>query len=639
MTLIVAVDVGGTFTDVVVRRDNGVEGRKVPTTPDQADAVGRVLTESGAGVSSKFLHGTTAGTNALIEGAGARVALVTSPGFEDVIEIGRQARPSLYDPFADRPEPLVPRSNRLAVTQDLDALARLVADSGAEAIAVALVRSYHDPTREMEVATRLADLTGLPVSSGADISPAFREFERVATTVLNAYLTPVVSGYLERIDAAVPVERRQIMTSSGGLLPVSAAMTRAGRLVLSGPAAGVIAAHAMAGAKGHSSAISFDMGGTSTDVCRIGPGTMSQAEVVRGVGRVNRVPSLPVRTIGAGGGSIAWLDNGGALRVGPRSAGSVPGPSAYGQGGVRPTVTDANVALGKIPAHIRFGGSIPIDLASTTRALASLGESLALDTIGVAAGVVEVVDAHMERALRSVSVEEGADPRDSVLVAFGGAGGLHSIHLARQLGIETVLIPPLSGVFSALGLLMAAPRSDVTATVMLVEGSEDLSRVRAEMLERAKRSFLDDHGTAGVKLEAHGDVRYVGQSHELTVSLSADWPDLRRAFESEHQRRFGFTRSEQSIELVNVSGQVLGEAPMSWGDLPSLGSMSRPTPTTSSVHIEGRDVPVEIFERDLLPAGFEITGPALVVDRDAVIWLDPGADLAVHDDGSLEIRP
>ncbi len=639
MALTIGVDVGGTFTDVVFSDGEHIEGSKIPTTVDQSEGVGRALSEVGAGESTRFLHGTTVGTNALIEGAGARVALVTSAGFEDIVEIGRQARPSLYDPFVDRPEPLVSRHLRLPLSDDRDALARSMTEGGAEAVAVALIRSYREPTEEREAAADLARRTGLPVSVGADISPAFREFERVATTVLNAYLTPVVSGYLGRIDTRVPVVRRQVMTSSGGLLPVVAATHRAGRLVLSGPAAGVIAASAMATAKGHSSVISFDMGGTSTDVCRIGADAVSEADVARGTDRVNRVPSLPVRTIGAGGGSIAWLDRGGALRVGPRSAGSSPGPAAYGHGGVSPTVTDANVALGRIPAVIRFGGSIPIDLAAASHALDTLGATLGLNTNEVAAGVIEVVDAHMERALRSVSVEEGADPRRSALVAFGGAGGLHALRLARELGMSTVLVPPLSGVFSALGLLMATPRSDVTATVMLAEGSEQIRPVATEIEERASQSFRDDHQADGVESSSRGDVRYAGQSHELTVTLEAGWVALRQSFEAEHQRRFGFIRPDQPIELVNVSAQVLGVAPMRWSDLPRLGSIPRPTPTSSLVHIDGDSVDVDTYSRGSLPAGFHVTGPALVVDTDAVIWLDRGGHLSVHDDGTLEMSP
>jgi N-methylhydantoinase A len=639
VALIIGVDVGGTFTDVVFSDGGHIEGRKVPTTVDQAVGVGRALSEVGADESTRFLHGTTVGTNALIESAGARVALVTTAGFEDIVEIGRQARPSLYDPFVDRPEPLVPRDLRFPLTDDRDALVRSIMAGGAEVVAVALIRSYREPAEEREAASDLSRRTGLPVSVGAEISPAFREFERVATTVLNAYLTPVVSGYLERIDTRVPLERRQVMTSSGGLLPVGSATHRAGRLVLSGPAAGVIAASAMATAKGHPSVISFDMGGTSTDVCRIGVDTTSESNVARAADRVNRVPSLPVRTIGAGGGSIAWLDGGGALRVGPRSAGSSPGPAAYGHGGRLPTVTDANVALGRIPEDIRFGGSIPIELGAASHALDTLGAALGLDTNGVAAGVIDVVDAHMERALRSVSVEEGADPRRSALVAFGGAGGLHALRLARELGMGTVLIPPLSGVFSALGLLMATPRSDVTATVMLAEGSDQLSAATGEIVDRARQSYRGDHQAEGTELSSFGDLRYAGQSHELTVSLKTDWAALRQSFEAEHQRRFGFIRADQPIELVNVSAEVSGVAPMEWSDLPSLAPLPKPIPLSSSVHIDGETLSVDTYSRKSLPAAFEITGPALVIDADAVVWLDRGGHLSVHDDGTLEMSP
>ncbi|HSK06348.1 MAG TPA: hydantoinase/oxoprolinase family protein, partial [Acidimicrobiia bacterium] len=375
MTSTVGVDVGGTFTDVVVFDGESISGRKLPTTTDQAVAVAQAWRDAGVGSETTFLHGTTAGTNALLEGRGAVTALVTSPGFEDLIEIGRQSRPSLYDSFVDRPSALVPRSLRIGYDHDLDALrARL---EEVEAVAVALVRSYLDPSQELGLAERLAAELEAPVSVGAVVSPAFREYERIATTVLNAYLTPEVAGYLARLDGEVPAGQRLVMTSSGGLLPFASAAGYSGRLVLSGPAAGVVAARAMGAAKGQASVVSFDMGGTSTDVCRIDGQTGGGARH-GSAGWVNRVPSLPVRTIGAGGGSLAWVDEGGALRVGPRSAGAHPGPAAYGLGGIQATVTDANVVLGRIPPDTALGGSVTLDVAAASTALSGLGSSLSM---------------------------------------------------------------------------------------------------------------------------------------------------------------------------------------------------------------------------------------------------------------------
>jgi len=626
----VGVDVGGTFTDVVVFDGELITGHKLPTTADQSIAVAAALEEAGVDVGTIFLHGTTAGTNALLEGRGAKCALVTSSGFEDLIEIGRQARPSLYDSFVDRAPVLVPRPLRIGYDGDFEAVRLLLADAAPEVVAVALVRSYSDPTEELALARRLASELDIPVSAGAVVSPAFREYERVATTVLNAFLTPEVAGYLERLDRTIAAGQRLVMTSSGGLLPFDSAGKYAGRLVLSGPAAGVVAASAIGRAKGHESVISFDMGGTSTDVCRIegrAPGASR-----RGVaGWVNRVPSLPVSTIGAGGGSLAWVDQGGALRVGPHSAGADPGPAAYGLGGERATVTDANVILGRIPADTALGGSVALDVGAARRAALELASTLSLDFETLAAGIIDVVDTHMERALRAVSVEEGVDPRDSVLVAFGGAGGLHAGRLARRIGIRTTLIPPLSGVFSALGLLLASPSSDAERTVMLEEGSSGLPAAARSIANEAAGVFARDHGARGGVEVGTAEIRYVGQSHELAVELTPDWAKLRTEFEAAHRSRFGFVRPGEPIELVNVRAQVSGTPPISWDDVPGLRASGKPQPTRAA----SSQVPV--WERQDLPPGFEITGPAIVMERDSAVWLEPGDRLSVHDDGTLEI--
>ncbi|MGH8943487.1 MAG: hydantoinase/oxoprolinase family protein [Acidimicrobiia bacterium] len=630
MSRVVGVDVGGTFTDVVVLDGESMDGHKVRTTADQSDGVARALSDAGIDEDTTILHGTTAGTNALIEGRGARTALVTTPGFEDLLEIGRQARPSLYDPFVDRPDALCPRELRFGYTGDVEAIGGMVDEAGAEAVAVALIRSYIDPAEELDLADRLSGRVGAPVSVGALISPQFREYERIATTVLNAYLTPELAGYLSSLDMTVGGGRRLAMTSSGGLLPFAVASAQAGRLVLSGPAAGVVAATALGRAKGHQSIISFDMGGTSTDVCRVA-GRAVQTTRHSGAGWVNRVPSLPVRTIGAGGGSLAWVDQGGALRVGPMSAGADPGPAAYGRGGDVATVTDANVVLGRIPADLRLGGSIKMEIGAAIRALAVLGADLSLEIEELAAGVIEVVDTHMERALRAVSIEEGVDPRDSVLVAFGGAGGLHATRLARRLGMSTTLIPPLSGVFSAVGLLLAEPSSDTGRTVMLEEGSDRLRTVAGQISAEANVTFTRDHGTAPTGNEAWADVRYAGQSHELAVPLAGGWVGLRQEFEDLHQARFGFIRTEEPIELVNVRAEATGPAPMTWDEIPPMSAGKG-----GSGPRRPGDIPV--WSREGLQPGQEIEGAAIIVERDSAVWLERGDSLSVHEDGTLEIH-
>ena len=630
MSRVVGVDVGGTFTDVVVLDGESIAGYKVRTTADQSEGVARALSGIGIDDATTILHGTTAGTNALIQGKGARTALVTTSGFEDLLEIGRQARPSLYDPMSDRPAALTPRDLRFGYGGDVEAITGLVEEAGVEAVAVALVRSYLDPSEEIDLAHELRDRVGAPVSVGAVISPQFREYERIATTVLNAYLTPELAGYLSRLDGSVGGERRLIMTSSGGLLPFAVASAYAGRLVLSGPAAGVVAASALGRAKGHESIISFDMGGTSTDVCRVG-GSAAQTTRHSGAGRVNRVPSMPVRTIGAGGGSLAWVDEGGALRVGPDSAGADPGPAAYGHGGEVATVTDANVVLGRIPHDLALGGVVDLDIEAARQALAVLGADLGIEIEEVAAGIIEVVDTRMERALRAVSVEEGADPRDSVLVAFGGAGGLHATRLARRLGMRKTLVPPLSGVFSALGLLLARPSSDAVRTVMLGQGSDHLEAVAGAIADDANAIFARDHGTSSTGLEAWADVRYVGQSHELAVPLVTDWFVLRQGFEVAHQARFGFARAEEPIELVNIRAEATGPAPMTWEEIPSISGGNRNSEPESV-----GDIPV--WQREGLGAGHDIEGPSVIVERDSAVWLEAGDRMLVHDDGTLEIE-
>jgi N-methylhydantoinase A len=606
---LIGVDVGGTFTDVVVIGPDGLTESKVPTTADQSDAVAAAVAGHDAGT---FLHGTTAATNTLLEERGARVGLLTDPGYEDLIEIGRQDRPSLYDSSIDRPPALVPRHRRWSDPGDA---------ADVDLVAVCLLDSYLDASREREVAS----LIGLPTILSCDVSPEFREYERMATTVLSAYLTPSVAGYLAVLDARLPFETRLVMTSAGGLVPFSEAAAMAGRLVLSGPAGGAVAAGAVGAHHGHHSVIAFDMGGTSTDVSRITGGVPSVGTGHTIAGRVNRVPSVPITTIGAGGGSIAWVDDGGALRVGPRSAGADPGPAVYGRGGQALTVTDANVLAGHIPADLALGGTVALDVRAGREAAGRLASETGLATDRVVAGVLEVVDAHMERALRAVSIEEGADPRDSALVAFGGAGGLHASRLARRLGIQTVLVPPHSGVLSALGLLLATPKADAVRTVM--RGSDDsaLDGAGASLVETAAGSFRSMFGGEPVAVDLSADMRYRGQSHELEVTVPDGWPAAQERFHRAHRERFGFDRTGEPVEVVNVRATASGLPPLTWDVIP-------PIPTGRSP--EGRS---GVWRRPSLPAGFETEGPGVVVEDNSATLLEPGDHLSVLEDGTLRI--
>jgi N-methylhydantoinase A len=606
---IIGVDVGGTFTDVVTLADGVVTGRKVPTTLDQSDGVAAAVVGGGDDI---FLHGTTAATNTLLEERGAEVALLTDRHYEDLIEIGRQDRPSLYDSSVDRPPPLVPRHRRVSDPG-------LV--GGAEIVAIALLNSYRDGSAERELARKVE----LPTVLSSVVSPEFREYERLATTVLTAYLTPSVSRYLTSLDRRLEMLTRLVMTSSGGLVPFDEAPEVAGRLVLSGPAGGAVAAAAVGTHHGHESVISFDMGGTSTDVCRIPGGMLSVGTGHRVAGRVNRVPSVPIQTIGAGGGSIGWVDDGGALRVGPRSAGATPGPAVYGTGGLHMTVTDANALAGHIPADLALAGTVSLDLGAGHAAARRLAHESRLDVDRVISGVLEVVDAHMERALRAVSVEEGSDPRDSVLVAFGGAGGLHASRLAHRLGIRRVLVPPHSGVFSALGLLLATPRADDVGTVMLEKGSAHLEPSIKSAVSSAEERFTTMFGQAAEATTVTTDMRYVGQSHELEVAATSDWEQLASRFHAAHKERFGFDRPGEDVEVVNVRAVALGKPPITWDDMPTLSESIRPTGKGG------------VWQRGSLPAGFEMGGPAIVIEDNSATLVEEEDRLTVLKDGSLEI--
>lgn len=610
MAGIIGVDVGGTFTDIVLVDEGAVVARKVPTTPDQSEGIAAGI----EGVSAElFLHGTTAATNTLLEERGAKVALVTDPGFEDLIEIGRQDRPSLYDSSVDRPAPLVPRTRRYSDPGEVD---------DADIVAVGLLDAYLDPGPEREIASRI----DLPAVLSSDVSPEFREYERIATTVLSAYLTPSVADYLANLDRRIDVPKRLVMTSAGGLIPFGDAASVAGRLVLSGPAGGAVAAAAVGSHHGFDSVISFDMGGTSTDVCRIVGGEPRAGSGHHVAGRVNRVPSVPIHTIGAGGGSIAWVDEGGALRVGPRSAGARPGPAVYGHGGETMTVTDANVLAGHIPPDLALGGDLRLDVGAGEAVAARLASQAGLDVERLVAGVLEVVDAHMERALRAVSVEEGADPRESALVAFGGAGGLHATKLARRLGMKTVLVPPHSGVLSALGLLLATPRADSVRTVMMGQGDARLGTAVGEQREAAKASFLSMFGVDPSHVEVSVDVRYPGQSHELGVPFSDGWIPLVEGFHRAHTERFGFDRRDQQVEAVNIRAVATGRPPLTWADLPPAAS--RDTHPGAG----------PVWLRDQLAEGASIVGPGVVVEPNSATLLTEGDVATVLADGTLLIE-
>jgi N-methylhydantoinase A/oxoprolinase/acetone carboxylase beta subunit len=571
----VGADTGGTFTDLVAADGRVVKVPSDRAAPDRALRAG--LDELDA--PDVLAHGTTVATNALLERRGGRVALVATRGFADEIEIARQHRPSLYDPFADRPAPLVTRRDRYevggrlagdgSVVEALDPATVPSISAGVDAVAVCLLHADLDPAHEQEVGRALRS-RGLVVSCSHEVSPEFREYERMVTTVVDAMLQPVCREHLERVGALAP--EVLIMTSAGGLAPVADAARRPAALLLSGPAGGVRAAAALAAAVGHPDAVAFDMGGTSTDVCLV-RGGIPDAAAGRTVGGFPiRLPALDIHTIGAGGGSIARLDAGGALVVGPRSAGAEPGPAAYGRGGVDPTVTDADVVLGRIPADARFAGLGALDVAAARSALAWAGVD--------AAGVVAVVDAAMEQAVRRVTVERGVDPRGVALVAFGGAGPLHGCAVADGLGIPVVIVPPRAGVFSAVGIL-AAPRQHERVRSWPTPGDRSgldtaLAALGAEVGALVPRSTV----------ETFVDCRYDGQSHELTVGRPDDFP-------AEHERRNGYAITGRPVEVVALRASAVGPVALDLDALPA-------------------------------PPRGRVVGPAVAVEADCTVWVPDG---------------
>ena len=586
--MLLGVDVGGTFTDAVLVGDGAaVHTAKVPSTPrEQArgvlEAVSLVLDRAGAHPRDvrRFAHGMTVTTNALLEGRTARTALIATDGFTDVIALGRQARPHLYRLCDAAPAPLVPDELRFAAPEriapegvlralDRDGARALVHDLAAaepEAVAVALLHSYADPTHERLLGELLAELLpGVPVSLSSELVGTFREYERTATTVLDAALSPLLGRYLRRLSAdarAARLPEPHVMQSSGGLTDLARASAHAALTVLSGPAGGVGGALLLAELAGERDVLCFDMGGTSCDVCVIDGGDVAETAQRAVAGRPLALPALDIQTVGAGGGSIAWRDSGGALRVGPQSAGADPGPACYGRGGERATVTDANLLLGRLADETPLAGGLRLDRDAAERAVAGLAAELGIEPLACAAGIVRVAESEMLGALRLLTVERGIDPRRFALMPFGGAGPLHACAMARELGIRRVLCPRACGVLCALGLAAAAPRVDVSRTVLLRGAElngERLRALRAELLADADAALTGERARLRVAYE----LRYAGQSFELAVeqSESVDPDALRDAFAAAHDQRYGYRDDAAQIELVTVRVSVWGPAP------------------------------------------------------------------------------
>ncbi len=679
----IAVDVGGTFTDVTLW-DPSVPvllAAKSNTTPkDRAigvlDGIVLALEIAGAGPDEvrEVIHGSTTGTNALIERTGAKTGLLTTAGFRDVLEIGRIMRPEagLYDFTVDLPPPLVPRYLRLEARERLDAegvvlhpldesdviaAATTFAAQGVEAVAVCFLFSFANPCHEERAAEILAErLPGVPISISSRICPEIREYERSSTTVMNAYLSPVMSAYLDslqhRVESLLGNVRLSVIQANGGSTSIAAARNKAVTTVNSGPAGGVVAAAFYGRLHDRNKLVSVDMGGTSFDIGLVEDGTSKTTTEGTFQDLPVRIPIIDLHIIGAGGGSIAWRDPGGALNVGPRSAGAEPGPACYGRGGTSPTVTDANLVLGRLSPGYFNAGRMSLDLDAARRAMGSLAESLGLSVEETALGIIRVVNANMVKGIAAVTILRGIDVRNFSLLSFGGAGGVHAVDLAQSLSMREALIPPLPGTFSAVGLLVTEGRHDyVTALGGIRTGNLDLEQLEAHYV-RMEREALDEltgqgFAESAISLIRTADLKVSGQTYELSLPFSGSGKvdacavdDLIEAFSRLYRERYAFFFEGEPIEIVNLRVAALGKnAPVSF-EHPSAGKADPVSARKGQrpVYFEKRGfVDTAIFERTLLKPGNVIKGPAIVEEATSSVLIPPDTEASVLDDLGLAV--
>ena len=647
--LLLGVDTGGTFTDFVVLTDSGLQIHKEPSTPhDPSEAIRAGLARLAEGQPFRLVHGSTVATNALLERRGARAALLTTAGFEDVLEIARQIRPDIYNLDATRQPPIIPVELRLGVPErcgpdgaviepiDTAALHRAVerlVELDVEAVAVCFLHSYANPAHEIAALEALeAGFEGFCTASHG-VLPEFREYERCSTTAVNAYVGPVMSRYLGRLAEELDAGEVQIMQSNGGTISLDAVRKHAVQTVLSGPAGGAVGGFEVARHAGFDQVITFDMGGTSTDVC-LCPGVLTRtAEATVGDLPI-RLPVIDIHTVGAGGGSIARRDEGGSLRVGPQSAGADPGPIAYGHGGVEVTVTDANLFLGRLSADHFLGGQQSLAEAKARAGVERLADDLGMSPIDAAAGVLRVANATMERAIRVISLERGHDPRDFTLVCFGGAGAMHAVDLARDLGIPRVLVPRGAGTLSALGMLLADYVRDYSQTLLRPSAevtADDLTESLQVLEERARTDFAaEGETTAELVLAPSVDVRYQGQGYELNLPVSDDYE---AAFHRLHDQRYGYADPRRATEVVNVRVHAVASARTI--DLPraDVGGADAAAAVIGeqAMFCSGREMATKLVDRDLLRPGNSFAGPALVVEYSTTTVVPDGVDCRVDE--------
>lgn len=659
----VAIDTGGTFTDVAVRRPDGsIFVWKVSSTPHAPDdAVIDGLTgameelDSNPGLVSRFVHGTTVATNTVITRTGARVGLVTTRGFRDLLSIGHQTRPSLYDQTRRRTAPLIPdeliwevderldfEGNELQAldSRQLDDLATKIEAAGLDVVVVSLLNAYADPRHELELVAFLSSRkVAASVFGATEISPEIREFERTSTAALNGYVQPKIAGYIKRLEsrvneAGVP-SRMWIMQSNGGLLSPETARKESARTVLSGLAGGVVGAAGWARLLGLPNVVSFDIGGTSTDIALIRNGRPDESVAGEIEDLPLRMPAVDVHTIGAGGGSIAWQDSGGGLRVGPQSAGAVPGPICYQRGGTELTVTDAHVVLGRLGTTL-LGGRLQLDAAAARARMAELAAVLGMETEEAAAGIIKVINANMARGVRRVSVERGVDLRNCDLMAFGGAGPLHGADLIQELGMRSAVIPPMPGIASAVGMLDAPVRHDFSASIH-ASSELDLPALEESFTALEQKAAENIGGDADLVCTRLVDARYTGQSYELTVPYAEDFAAIRALFDAAHAERYGFDDSGALMEIVATRVVATIEHPDAI-DPQTSSFAGTPTPRTSRpVYTGGRWHDAPVYDRDTLSDTVVLNGPLIIEQFDSTIVVNADQSCRTDKFGFLHI--
>jgi N-methylhydantoinase A len=649
MTVVkIGVDTGGTFTDCILMDGERRTIHKVLSTPDNpAHAVLQGLRHLHPALTEVMVvHGSTVATNALLERKGARTALITTKGFEAVLEIGRQTRPDLYDPFATRLPPLVPASLRFGVTerlayngvvleplseQEIAAVLKRVQRANVDSLAICLLHAYINPVHEQAL-MQAAEQLGIPISASHQVLPEFREYERCSTTVVNAYLRPVMQRYLQTLAAALTDARLSVMRSNGGIMSAPKAHQEAVHTVLSGPAGGVVGAFRVAREAGYARVITFDMGGTSTDVslCDEQPRTTSETIVA---GCPIKVPVIDIHTVGAGGGSLAYLDRGGALRVGPQSAGADPGPACYGKGSAL-TVTDANLYLGRLHPERFLGGAMRLDVARATVVAEEFARQLRMVPESACQGVLEIANANMEEAIRVISVERGYDPREFILLSFGGAGGMHAADLARRLSIPEVLIPAHPGILSAFGMAISDYLQEYAQTVLIpaTEFTPERAAAAFRDLEARGRQAMLDEGVAPAEVETsrYLDMCYIGQSFELVVPFTPGFID---EFHRRHEIRYGYQNNARPTQVVNVRIRVVG--PSAAASRPPVASEHRGEAQPAQhdslrMFVAGQWQAAPVYDRQHLHPGDRLHGPALVTEYSATTVIP--ADFAARVD-------